>query len=51
MAIFKPASNFVLLIISRRYFCGGPFVLCLGVNFLCAVGALCVFPFFLFKLK
>ena len=28
---FKPASNFIFLIVPRRYFCGGSFVLCLGV--------------------
>ena len=28
---FKPASNFILLIVPMRYFCGGSFVLCLGV--------------------
>ena len=29
----KSASNFILLIVPRRYFCGGSFVLCLGVYF------------------
>ena len=41
---FKPASNFVLLIVPRRYFWGGSFCFvswCL--IFYCAVGALCVF--------
>ena len=41
---FKPASNFVLLIVPRRYFCGGSFCFmswCL--IFFCAVGALCMF--------
>ena len=44
---FKPASNFVLLIVPRRYFCGGSFCFmswCL--NFFCAVGALCMFSYF-----
>ena len=44
---FKPASNFVLLIVPSRYFCGGSFRFmswCLK-NF-CAVGALCMFSYF-----
>ena len=39
--------RFVLLIVPRRYFCGGSFCFmswCL--NFLCAVGALCMFSYF-----
>ena len=44
---FKPASNFILLIVPRRYFCCGSFVLCLGVfYFFCAVGTLCMFAYF-----
>ena len=43
---FKPASNSILLIVPRRYFCGGSFVLCLGVKSFCAVGALCMFSYF-----
>ena len=44
---FKPASNFVLLIVPSRYFCGGSFCFmswCL--KFLCVVGALCMFSYF-----
>ena len=43
---FKPASNFILLIVLKRYFCGGSFCFmswCL--NFFCAVGALCLFSY------
>ena len=43
---FKPASNFVLLIVPNRYFCGGSFCLmswCL--NFLCCWRLMCVFVF------
>ena len=39
---FKPASNFVLLIVQSRYFCGGSFCFmswCL--KYFCAVGTLC----------
>ena len=38
---FKPASNFVLLIVPSRYFCGGSFCF-----MSCAVGALCMFSCF-----
>ena len=41
------ASNFVLLIVPSRYFCGGSFCFmswCLF--FFCAVGALCMFSLF-----
>ena len=44
---FKPASNFVLLIVPSRYFCGGSFCFmswCL--KYFCAVGALCMFSYF-----
>ena len=44
---FKPASNFVLLIVPSRYFCGGTFCFmswCL--KYFCAVGALCMFSYF-----
>ena len=44
---FGPASDFVLLVVPGRYFCGGSFCFvswCLE-NF-CAVGALCVFSCF-----
>ena len=44
---FKPASNFVLLIVPSRYFCGGSSCFmswCLKYFF--AVGALCVFSYF-----
>ena len=47
LVCFKPASNFVLLIVPRRYFCGGSLCFmswCLFYFiFFCAVGALCVF--------
>ena len=42
-----PASNFVLLIVPSRYFCGGSFCFmswCL--KYICAVGALCMFAYF-----
>ena len=43
---FKSASNFILLIVPRRYFCGGSFVLCLSVlNFLCCWRLMYVFIF------
>ena len=44
---FKPASNFVLLIVPSRYFCGGSFCFvswCL--KYFCAVGVLCMFSYF-----
>ena len=42
----KPASNFILLIVPRRYFCGGLFrFMSWCLNF-CAVGALCMFSYF-----
>ena len=43
---FKPASNFVLLIVPRRYFCGGSFCFmywCL--KFLCCWRLMYVFIF------
>ena len=43
---FKPASNFVLLIVSRRYFCGGSFLFYVLVfNFLWCWRLVCVFIF------
>ena len=41
----KPASNFILLFVSRRCFCCGSYCLCLGVEF-CAVCTLCAFSYF-----
>ena len=44
---FKPASNFVLLIVPGRCFFGGSFCFmswCL--KYFCAVGALCMFAYF-----
>ena len=46
---FKPASNFVLLIVPRRYFCGGSFCFmswCL--KFLCCWRLLYVFIFLVY---
>ena len=44
---FKPASNFVLLIVPMRYFCGGAFLIYVLVfKILCAVGALFMFSYF-----
>ena len=54
---FEPASNVVLLIVPRRYFCGGSFCFmswCLFIFLLffsCSVGALCMFFFFIFYLS
>ena len=44
---FKPASNFILLIAPRQYFCGSSFCfMSLCLKFFCAVGALCMFSYF-----
>ena len=43
---FKSVSNFVLLIVPRRYFCGGSFCFmswCLNFFFLCCWRLMCVF--------
>ena len=41
----SPPSNFILLIVPRRYFCYGSNVLCFGVDFLCCLSLMHVFIF------
>ena len=41
-----PVSNFILLIVTRRYFCGGSFCFMSWCLNFCAVGALCMFSYF-----
>ena len=51
-APFPDLYLLVLLIVPSRYFCGGSFCFmswCL--KFFCAVGALCMFLYFLVKLR
>ena len=43
----KSASKFVLLIVRRRYLCGGSFwFMTWCLKFFCAFGALCMFSYF-----
>ena len=43
----SPPVIFLLLIVPRRYFCGGSYCfLCLGVNNVCGVCALCMLSYF-----
>ena len=43
---FKPASNFIVLIVPRRYFCGGSYCCLSWCYRFCAVCALYMFSYF-----
>ena len=48
---FKPASEFILLISPRRYFCGSSYCFMSWCLIFCAVGALCIVITFLVKFR